>query len=270
MRSNGSIVGLEQIAPKDLSLAMPADGYFETHRKYTRQDLSLAEMDWVVPWSAPLRKPYSNKGATRMSSSHRIAVMVVISLGVLMLAGCSSSPSSSNFQAAIQRNFNQHGPVCMFVSNYPGHDTVVDFMGMNELSQALARAGLFTTTVYKRLPPEKAGFLSPALPARTLYNYKLTALGQKYYSTKNKCFAFQRRVVAVTNYSKQDKRNYQADFTYRYVVPNWANAPYVIDVAKQIPVLINFQAYLKADGKPLKDQAYINLTHNGWRAHFLF
>lgn len=39
--------------PEQLTLATQADGGFETHRKQTRRDIFLAEMDKVVPW-APL------------------------------------------------------------------------------------------------------------------------------------------------------------------------------------------------------------------------
>ena len=37
--------------PEQLTLATEADGGFETHRKPTRRDVFLAEMDKVVPWS---------------------------------------------------------------------------------------------------------------------------------------------------------------------------------------------------------------------------
>jgi IS5 family transposase len=35
--------------PKQLTLAMQADGGFERHRRPTRRDIFLAEMDKVVP-----------------------------------------------------------------------------------------------------------------------------------------------------------------------------------------------------------------------------
>jgi IS5 family transposase len=38
--------------PDQLTLASQADGSFEVHRKPTRRDVFLAEMDKVVPWSA--------------------------------------------------------------------------------------------------------------------------------------------------------------------------------------------------------------------------
>ena len=38
--------------PKQLTLATQADGGFERHRKPTRRDIFLAEMDQVVPWAA--------------------------------------------------------------------------------------------------------------------------------------------------------------------------------------------------------------------------
>ena len=37
--------------PDQLTLATQADGGFEAHRKATRRDVFLAEMDKVVPWS---------------------------------------------------------------------------------------------------------------------------------------------------------------------------------------------------------------------------
>jgi hypothetical protein len=37
--------------PDQLTLATQADGGFEAHRKATRRDMFLAEMDKVVPWS---------------------------------------------------------------------------------------------------------------------------------------------------------------------------------------------------------------------------
>ncbi len=37
---------------EQLTLATQADGGFEAHRKTTRRDVFLAEMDKVVPWSA--------------------------------------------------------------------------------------------------------------------------------------------------------------------------------------------------------------------------
>ena len=200
-----------------------------------------------------------------MNATRRIAMIVAIPLALALLAGCSSSPSASNFQAAIQRHFDHHDPVCMFPSNYPGHDVPGDLFGINALSHALARAGLFTTSVYKHVPAVPANIAFAAVPAQTLYSYKLTALGRKYYSTQTKCIGFDRRVVAVTNYTKEDKRHYGVDFTYQYVVPTWANDPFVIDAAKQDPALGNYAAYRKAHGKPLKDQAYLTLTHNGWR-----
>ena len=155
----------------------------------------------------------------------------------------------------------------MFTTVYPtpGHDTTVDWVGLDAMSHALARAGLFTTSVYKHVPAVPANIAFAAVPARTLYSYKLTALGRKYYSTKTHCIGFDRRVVAVTNYTKEDKRHYGVDFTYQYVVPTWASDPVVMDTAKQIPVFTNYQAYRNAHGKPLKDQAYLTLTHNGWR-----
>lgn len=36
---------------KQLTLATEADGGFQTHRKPTRSEVFLAEMDKVVPWS---------------------------------------------------------------------------------------------------------------------------------------------------------------------------------------------------------------------------
>jgi hypothetical protein len=201
-----------------------------------------------------------------MSMFRTFALVMVMSLSVLAPAGCSSSPSESNFQAAIQRAFDKEGPTCMFTSRYPGHDLTWDFMDINEMSHALAHAGLLTTTVYKQLPPVKASFLSSAMPARTLYKYQLTALGKKYYSTRLKCFAFKRRVVAVTNFTKLGESQYEADFEYKYVVPKWAETSEVVDTAKQIPLYMNYQGYLSAHGKPIKDQADVTLTHNGWRA----
>ena len=38
--------------PEQPSLATQADGGFEAHRKSTRRDVFLAEMDRVVPWAA--------------------------------------------------------------------------------------------------------------------------------------------------------------------------------------------------------------------------
>ena len=38
--------------PMQLTLATQADGGFERHRKPTRRDIFLAEMDQVVPWAA--------------------------------------------------------------------------------------------------------------------------------------------------------------------------------------------------------------------------
>ncbi|MGH8155681.1 MAG: IS5 family transposase, partial [Rhodanobacteraceae bacterium] len=40
------------MAPKQLTLATQADAGFALHRKPTRRDVFLAEMDQVVPWSA--------------------------------------------------------------------------------------------------------------------------------------------------------------------------------------------------------------------------
>jgi IS5 family transposase len=37
--------------PDQLTLATQSDGGFEAHRKATRRDVFLAEMDKVVPWS---------------------------------------------------------------------------------------------------------------------------------------------------------------------------------------------------------------------------
>ena len=38
--------------PEQPSLSTQADGGFEAHRKSTRRDVFLAEMDQVVPWAA--------------------------------------------------------------------------------------------------------------------------------------------------------------------------------------------------------------------------
>ncbi len=40
--------------PEQLILATQADGGFETHRKPTRRDVFLAEMDKMVPWEVLL------------------------------------------------------------------------------------------------------------------------------------------------------------------------------------------------------------------------
>ena len=40
------------MAPKQLTLATEVDAGFALHRKATRRDVFLAEMDQVVPWSA--------------------------------------------------------------------------------------------------------------------------------------------------------------------------------------------------------------------------
>ena len=37
---------------EQLTLAAQVDGRFEAHRKPTRRDVFLAEMDRVVPWAA--------------------------------------------------------------------------------------------------------------------------------------------------------------------------------------------------------------------------
>ncbi len=52
---------------KQLTLAMQADSGFETHRKATRRDVFLAEMEQVVPWSAlcALIEPVYPKGRER-------------------------------------------------------------------------------------------------------------------------------------------------------------------------------------------------------------
>lgn len=52
---------------KQLTLAMQADSGFETHRKATRRDVFLAEMEQVVPWSAlcELIEPVYPKGRER-------------------------------------------------------------------------------------------------------------------------------------------------------------------------------------------------------------
>jgi len=39
------------MAPKQMSLSMQHDAGFERHRKPTRRDVFLAEMDQVVPWT---------------------------------------------------------------------------------------------------------------------------------------------------------------------------------------------------------------------------
>ena len=39
------------MSEKQLTLATQADGGFEAHRKPTRRDVFLAEMDKVVPWA---------------------------------------------------------------------------------------------------------------------------------------------------------------------------------------------------------------------------
>jgi len=206
-----------------------------------------------------------------MNTFRTLALIAAITLCTLALAGCSSSPSAFNFQTAIQHRFDTHDPKCMFYSNYPkpGHDTAFDFMAMDEVSQALAHAGLFATTVYKVLPPEKASFLSSAQPAKTLYNYALTPMGKRYYSVKNKCFGFKREVVAITNYAKEDSSNYEVDFTYKYIVPAWAKQPGVVNVVSQIPIFLSYKEYLKSGGKPIKKKAAMTLTHNGWRAVFM-
>ena len=203
-----------------------------------------------------------------------IAGTILIALVVVVFAltmGGATRPSNANFSTAIQRRFDSHDPKCMFYSNYPkpGHDTAFDFMAMDEVSQALAHAGLFATTVYKVLPPEKANYFSPAQPAKTLYNYALTPMGKRYYSVKGKCFGFKREVVAITNYVKENSSNYKVDFTYKYIVPAWAKQPGIINVASQIPTFLNYKKYLKSGGKPIKKTAYATLTHNGWRAAFM-
>lgn len=43
------------MTPKQMSLSMEQDAGFETHRKPTRRDVFLAEMDQVVPWADVVR-----------------------------------------------------------------------------------------------------------------------------------------------------------------------------------------------------------------------
>ena len=197
-------------------------------------------------------------------------LIVLVVVAVALTLGGAAWPSNANFSTAIQHRFDTHDPKCMFNSNYPnpGHDTTWDLYGINGMSHALAHAGLLSAKVYRVIPATKAWIGGTSQPAETLYSYALTELGKRNFSVKNKCFGFKRRVVAITNYVKEDKSNYEVDFTYRYVVPAWARNSEVVAAVKQT-LDFNYQAYLKSHGKPIKKQAYLTLTHNGWRAAFM-
>jgi len=218
-----------------------------------------------------------------MRKIRSINIKVTIALCALALAGCSkSSPSASNFQAAIQRRFDTHDPKCMLYTNYPHDITSLDFGNgtdeshvLAQMGHALAHAGLFSLTVYKVQPAQKASPIWAAHPAWTLYNYKLTAMGKHYWAKYSGiegggCFGFKREVVAITNYTKEDSSHYGVDFTYKYIVPVWAKQPKIINVASSHPSdFQRYSEYLKSHEKPIKKTADLTLTHNGWRAEFM-
>ena len=208
------------------------------------------------------------------------ALLIVLVVVVLALTlGGTSRPSDANFSTAIQHRFDTHDPKCMLYTDYPRDTTLSDFGGVNKMSHALAHAGLFSTTVYKVLPPEKAGFLGPARPATTLYSYTLTALGKRYWAKVEGglgkfygygCFGFKREVVAITNFTKEDSTHYKVDFTYKFIVPAWAKQPKIVNVASSHNRdFWRYDKYLKSHGEPIKKTAYLTLTHNGWRTSFM-
>lgn len=212
-----------------------------------------------------------------MNTFRTFALVASITLCALTLDGCSkSSASASNFQAAVQRRFDTHDPKCMLYVDYPRDTSDID--GVNKMSHALARAGLFSATVYKVLPPEKAGSLGPARPATTLYSYTLTALGKRYWAKVEGvlgkmngygCFGFKREVVAITNFTKEDSTHYKVDFTYKFIVPAWAKQPEIVNVASSHNRdFWRYDKYLKSHGKPINKSTEVTLTHNGWIAHF--
>jgi hypothetical protein len=191
-----------------------------------------------------------------------MSLAVICSIG---LTGCSNSPSASNFSGAIQRYLDKN-PECLIESNYPGRDHTADIVGLNEMSQALAKAGVLKEKLYKRIPASNGVI---PMPAETLYSYKLTSLGKNYYVPALKCFSFARKVVKITNYTKEDENDYEVEFTYKYSAPQWVKNKAVVGVARQLSFLGYFQTYYKSQGKPIKSTAELSLTHNGWRAQTL-
>ena len=58
------------MTPKQMSLSMQQDAGFERHRKPTRRDVFLAEMDQVVPWAELCAEPLGHYiGAARARSA---------------------------------------------------------------------------------------------------------------------------------------------------------------------------------------------------------
>lgn len=97
----------------------------------------------------------------------------------------------------------------------------------NEVSQALVKAGVLSDSVYKVIHD----------PTMTLYSYHLLATGKPYFDAKADCFAFERRVIAVTNYYKWRRPGaYIVEFTYDFThVPDWAYSKPILDFVGSIP-----------------------------------
>lgn len=185
--------------------------------------------------------------------------LAILAIGLALAACGDKQPTESDFKAALNRGFEESGPVCVPLNkSFPlTLNQMEQEHGIGRALLALEGAGLFASA------PDGKG-----------RRFKVTDQGQKFYIEREGksigltvqkvkhgfiCFA-DMRVEKVTRWNAQPDQSFAVSYTYRLEgIAPWATAPSVIRAMPKLSLWIN--GAQKAERKTI-----VKKTTNGLEA----